>query len=329
MATFALITLWTKAFHPLQIVFLLVLVSPMAYIYLMTATVYEPYHRGFYCNDQSLKLPYKDHSVVSTAMCVIIWALLAIFFIVLVETLRSLAETGRREKPIAQSSTPWLAVELYRQFGYFALGAVSCLLFTEMSKYTIGRLRPHFLTLCQPDYSDKVCMDGKYEKYIDLNEDDVCLGLVLNGGTTTKKELHEARLSFLSGHASFRFCCATFLIVYLQSRLANFPKGAVCYVNCTYRTLKISRPFIQFGLIILAAWISFTRISDYFHHPMDIVTGAVVGVVFACLTLLVCADMFNKRSIFWKNFLMYRGQGQASSHPQDQTELEVLDTNAV
>ena len=34
-------------------------------------------------------------------------------------------------------------------------------------------------------------------------------------------------------------------------------------------------------LIVLATWISFTRISDYYHYPFDIVCGALTGVGFA------------------------------------------------
>jgi len=54
-------------------------------------------------------------------------------------------------------------------------------------------------------------------------------------------------------------------------------------------------------MISLAFWISLTRISDYYHHPYDVVTGALVGIMFASSTLLVMADVFNKRSAFWKS----------------------------
>ena len=46
------------------------------------------------------------------------------------------------------------------------------------------------------------------------------------------------------------------------------------------------------------------RISDYYHHPYDVVTGALVGIVFASSTLLVMADVFNKR--FLKLLLSWR-----------------------
>ena len=130
------------------------------------------------------------------------------------------------------------------------------------------------------------------------------MGLERNGGNVTKKQLHEARLSFLSGHSSFSFYCGTFLIVYLQARLSNFPACSSKYVSLTYRLLKVFRPFIQFAIIILAFLISLTRISDYFHHPMDVVTGAIVGMGFAGMTLFVIADVFNRNSSFWKTMII-------------------------
>ena len=29
----------------------------------------------------------------------------------------------------------------------------------------------------------------------------------------------------------------------------------------------------------LALWISFSRVSDYFHHPLDVAVGAFVGIL--------------------------------------------------
>jgi membrane-associated phospholipid phosphatase len=46
--------------------------------------------------------------------------------------------------------------------------------------------------------------------------------------------------------------------------------------NKYFRVLKILRPVIQFGLFSLAFWIALTRISDYFHHPTDVVAGGLL-----------------------------------------------------
>jgi len=287
-----------KAF--LEILGFLLLISPMAYIYVF-ASQFHPYHRGFFCDDQNLKHPYLPQTV-PIVQCVLIWAAVSTFFIIVVETLRARAEEQageRRNKPFQDNRTPWIAVELYRHFGYFTLGAITTLLFTELSKYTIGRLRPHFLTLCKPKLTSELCDDKfGYKKFVTEDEDEICEGLI--NGDVTKKQLHEARLSFLSGHASFSFYCGMFLIIYLQARLSNFPRHQSAPVKIVYRALKILRPFIQFAMIILSFWISLTRISNYFHHPMDVLTGAVVGMSFALITLMVIADVFNKRSAFWR-----------------------------
>ena len=203
----------------------------------------------------------------------------------------------RRNKPIRNNKTPWIAVELYRHFGYFALGALTTLLFTELAKYQIGRLRPHYLSLCNPDLTDDLCKDTHgYYKFVEDDEKTMCRDYEQN-----KKQLHEARLSFLSGHSSFSFYCGTFLIIYLQARLNKMPYIERTPIRICYRVLKVMRPYIQFAMIILSFWVSLTRISDYFHHPMDVVTGALVGVVFALVTLTIIADLFNKRSSFWKS----------------------------
>lgn len=40
---------------------------------------------------------------------------------------------------------------VYCMIGMFAFGAACSQLTTDVMKYTIGRLRPHFITVCQPD----------------------------------------------------------------------------------------------------------------------------------------------------------------------------------
>ena len=66
------------------------------------------------------------------------------------------------------------------------------------------------------------------------------------------------------------------------------------------RAIKVLRPFLQFSMIILSFWVSLTRISDYFHHPLDVIMGAIVGIAFAIITLVVIGDIFTKKSSFWK-----------------------------
>ena len=102
----------------------------------------------------------------------------------------------------------------YRILGFFAIGAVFCLLTTEIAKYNVGRLRPYFLSVCKIKLTPELCKDGDYEKFVT----NYTCG---SNGDEDVKMVREARKSFLSGHSSFSFYCAVFIIMYLHSRLSS------------------------------------------------------------------------------------------------------------
>ena len=209
----------------------------------------KPFQRGFFCGDHTLKYPYIENETIPQYMCLLIWILLSGTIILTTQILNKSTSVKDVQRMVT--------------------GLLCCILVTDVAKYSVGRLRPHFLTLCNPDYNN-VCFDDEayysdgegeflnefYQKYV--NESDVC-------DNEKSHLLHEARLSFISGHASFSFYCATFLIMYLKNRQL---------------WSKIT-PFVQILLFVLATWISFTRISDYYHYPFDVVCGALTGVGFA------------------------------------------------
>ena len=96
-----------------------------------------------------------------------------------------------------------------------------------------------------------------YQKYV--NETNVC-------SLEKTEALKEARLSFLSGHASYSFYFATFLVHFMNENTKHLKWGS-----------KIV-PFIKLLVIMLASWISITRITDFYHHPFDVFCGACTGI---------------------------------------------------
>ena len=42
---------------------------------------------------------------------------------------------------------------------------------------------------------------------------------------------------------------------------------------------------LQFTHIILAYWISITRINDYMHYPEDVIMGSIIGIVCAYIIM--------------------------------------------
>ncbi|MGH0127176.1 UNVERIFIED_CONTAM: hypothetical protein FKN15_071585 [Acipenser sinensis] len=77
---------------------------------------------------------------------------------------------------------------LYKQIGVFIFGCAISQSFTDIAKVSVGRMRPHFLAVCKPDFTTINCSLGYIDNYS-------CLG--------DESKIQEARKSFFSGHASF------------------------------------------------------------------------------------------------------------------------------
>ena len=92
------------------------------------------------------------------------------------------------------------------------------------------------------------------------------------------------------------------------------------------RAIKVLRPFLQFSMIILSFWVSLTRISDYFHHPLDVIMGAIVGIAFAIITLVVIGDIFTKKSSFWKTCQLSHREQRLGSQDEEVRMVDVRQT---
>ncbi|XP_016111281.1 phospholipid phosphatase 1-like, partial [Sinocyclocheilus grahami] len=134
---------------------------------------------------------------------------------------------------------------VYKAVGSFVFGAALSQSLTDIAKYTIGRLRPHFLTVCKPHWSLIDCKSGYIENF-------TCTGdpVIIN----------EGRLSFYSGHSSFSMYCMLFLALYVQSRLRA-------------SWARLLRPTLQFSFIAASLYVGLSRVSDYKHHWSDVLTG--------------------------------------------------------
>ena len=163
-------------------------------------------------------------------------------------------------------------------------------------------MRPYFLTLCNPTLSKSDCLDdNNFTKYV---ENYTCTS---TGEEDYEKEITDAHKSFFSGHSSFSFYCATFLIVFLHARLAEKYKPekdcreiqkAHRWIRITFRGFRIIRPFLQFGIFLLAFFICLTRITDYKHHPTDVIAGILIGIVYALILIVFVIKLFDNPIVF-------------------------------
>ncbi|EFO84299.1 hypothetical protein CRE_20474 [Caenorhabditis remanei] len=236
-----------------------------------------PYRRGYYCDDESIRYPWRK-STVSRQMLIVIGLLIPILLILATELFRTLAWEKKCEQEfktyhVRNHSVHRLIVRLYCFIGYFFVGVCFNQLMVDIAKYTIGRQRPHFMDVCRPDIGYSECK----------NPDEYVTNWTCT--TTDVKLIHEAQLSFYSGHSAFSFYAAWFTSLYLQARL--------------FRPLfsRLLLPVIQFLLFGGAAYVSLTRVSDYKHHWSDVLVGAMMGTAIGIFVALFVAEVFKRREI--------------------------------
>lgn len=222
----------------------------------------KPYQRGFFCNDESISYPFHSSTVTSTVLYTMGFTL-PICSMIIGECL-SVYLNCIKSKSFCNSYVACI----YKAVGTFVFGAAMSQSLTDIAKYSIGRLRPHFLDVCKPDWTQINCTGGAYI------EDFICTG------DATK--VNEGRLSFYSGHSSFSMYCMLFLALYLQARMQA-------------EWARLLRPTLQFFLIAASVYTGLSRVSDYKHHWSDVLTGLIQGAIVALLVVFCVSDFFKKK----------------------------------
>ncbi|KAM4052461.1 phospholipid phosphatase 1 isoform 2-T2 [Anomaloglossus baeobatrachus] len=227
---------------------------------------HSSFKRGFFCNDDSIKYPYKEDTISYQLLA----AIMIPFTIVLIILGEALSVFYNRLQSNGFVSNHYVAT-IYKAIGTFIFGAAVSQSLTDIAKYTIGRLRPHFIDVCKPDWSKINCSAGYIENF-------VCQGDAVKAS--------EGRLSFYSGHSSFSMYCMLFLALYLHARMRG-------------DWARLLRPTIQFALVAVSIYVGLSRVSDYKHHWSDVLTGLIQGAIVAVLIVVYVSDFFKiKKSGF-------------------------------
>ena len=123
--------------------------------------------------------------------------------------------------------------------------------------------RPNFFALCNPDMTSIDCGNLTHPQYV---MDYTCQGpqehIQSSAFSNAPWESKKVHMSFVSGHSSMAWQSATFCVLYIQSR--NLFK------NSSNRSVLII-PLVQLIIIILAYFTALTRVTDYWHHPGDVI----------------------------------------------------------
>ena len=121
--------------------------------------------------------------------------------------------------------------------------------------------RPNFFAWCKPNWGQIDCGNSTHPKLV---TEYVCEG---TDEENFAGQESKAKMSFVSGHASFSCQSATFVVLYLQSRSAFQPKLLKDYYLLV--------PFIQVVMIVFAFFTCLSRVMDYQHHPGDVIGNLI------------------------------------------------------
>ncbi|RXN03943.1 phospholipid phosphatase 3-like protein [Labeo rohita] len=221
-----------------------------------------PYKRGFFCGDTSITYPYIETEAIPDSVLIAGGIIITGLAIAVGECYR-VRFRGVHSRAFVRNR---YVSCLYKELGSFLFGCCVGQSLTNMAKLSVGRLRPHFLSVCNVTYESLNCTPGTYISHVDCIE-------------KNEKMVDEARKSFFSGHASFAMYTMLYLAFYLQARLS-------------WRGARLLRPLLQFMLVMLAVYTGLTRISDYRHHPTDVLTGFLQGGLTAYWVAFYISSMF-------------------------------------
>ncbi|CAF4095797.1 unnamed protein product [Rotaria sp. Silwood2] len=173
---------------------------------------------------------------------------------------------GRNKTSLKQRQIDYLKT-MFQTIFLFGLGIAICFLITEVGKRTIGRLRPYYITICNPIWAYIQCE----RTLLTASGPMVVSQYVTNhycNSTASSRDLQEARLSFPSGHASYSTYAFVFLFVYFEERL-------VC------PRIQFLKPFLQCLCVAIAFFTCLSRVTDNKHHASDVIGGAIIGFCIA------------------------------------------------
>lgn len=159
--------------------------------------------------------------------------------------------------------------ESYSGCQLFIFGYITTMFISGIGKVVVGRLRPHFWARCNPDTDCKLVSN---------------MNTYVENFTCTNSQLRPRDLSYIStswpsGHAAVMFYSMLFTIIYLHKAIPTL------LIKSSYESQKkfnVLLPYAIYAFMTsLAVYVSLTRVSDYHHHPTDVLSGSVLGSIIA------------------------------------------------
>ncbi|XP_045119409.1 phospholipid phosphatase 1-like [Portunus trituberculatus] len=245
----------------------LIYLSVFAGLAVLLLGVVAPSHTTITCSDPLIHREVKKETVPISLLFTLSF-IVPFFKILIVEWVMPPAS------PSAPSKTP-LRVGLRRAWRYLGDLFVGCLFMyftTDLIKTVVGEARPNFWALCQPNLTDHQCS----QVYTTVTWKDCT-----NPYKLRHWRLAETMKSFPSGHAAISVFSSLFIMAYTHKRL--------------WRTIpSLVSPWLQLLWVIWTIVCCQSRVWDNKHFWWDVLAGALIGALFAFLTLHYLTNWFER-----------------------------------
>ncbi|XP_053956727.1 putative phosphatidate phosphatase [Anastrepha ludens] len=253
--------------------------------------------RGFFCSDASLHYPYTASLLSRVHITITVIALPAAVMLVVEMLWAAVRATRKSTSPTATTAgkcsgvqrfafiginIPTFVSECYKIVGVYFFGLALVLIAQSATKHFVGRLRPHFFDVCQPQLLETLggglacdrsasAAQNVTTGYI---EDYECYELAASA-----ELLSMARQSFPSGFTATVCYAMCFVIFYLQARLSA-------------SAFLMLKTLLQFGCLALATMVAIERFYTHYNHWTDIMAGAFLGFSVAAFATICVAGLF-------------------------------------
>ncbi|CAL8083373.1 unnamed protein product [Orchesella dallaii] len=245
----------------------LVTLSTGGIILLIFLVAVPPMRRGIFCEDESIHYPFIESTIPNWLLY--IYSFTIPFAVITLTEFR--LQRNRGSGTFLTRPVPLWFISMYRSLIDFLFGCAASQLVTDIGKYSIGRLRPNFVAVCEPDINFSNCSAYSHEYITEYT----C--------KNSSNDAKESRVSFPSGHSSFSAFTMLYVAIFIQVKWR---------VNRS--ALRLLKSGIQLSLMLLAYFTALSRVMDNKHHWSDVSAGALVGAVSASLTARYVSGIVGK-----------------------------------
>uniref|UniRef100_A0A673B5W1 Phospholipid phosphatase related 5 n=1 Tax=Sphaeramia orbicularis TaxID=375764 RepID=A0A673B5W1_9TELE len=223
---------------------------------------FSPAQQGFICRDPALSKPDPGPEQDSRIQPVILYSVvgglpvvtvvLFIFIFLLHHNSNNLYD---QDKVVVVGDCCYVNPMVRRTFrflGVYVFGLFATDIFVNTGQLVTGSLAPHFLAVCQPNYTALSCQDTVQF----ISQSDAC-----NGDT---EDIMRARMTFPCKEAALSLYTAVYLAMYVMSCVGS-------------RGGRLPGPLLSLSLVSLAMLTGFNRVAEYRNHWSDVIAGQTIG----------------------------------------------------